>query len=240
MKRYLLLCVVALACTAQQTNTLFKSLTVTKDAPVAGQVLSSVAPNIGQVYHQFTVTSTGGFTCLTTYLQSYVEGSFDNNVWSRTNTFLTNAIFPDSSTAVRSYAAIGLYPYVRIHLYTYSTVNCNYAIQYAGGLAPPSIDIANTFVTYNTTISTNTTLLNVPSPYQYIIRVYGITMCSLVNATQTVTINDGSLNRAQYAIPANDCVVIPSDIFPLYEMYTLNANLSAAMNTSISVVYRYE
>ena len=77
--------------------------------------------------------NTGGFTCLTTYLQSYVEGSFDNNVWSRTNTFLTNAIFPDSSTAVRSYAAIGLYPYVRIHLYTYSTVNCNYAIQYAGG-----------------------------------------------------------------------------------------------------------
>ena len=65
-------------------------------------------------------------------------------------------------------------------------------------------------------------------------------MCSLVNATQTVTINDGSLNRAQYAIPANDCVVIPSDIFPLYDMYTLNANLSAAMNTSISVVYRYE
>ena len=81
----------------QQTNTLFRTLTVTKNSPVAGEAITNSAPNIGQVYHQFNVTASGA-GCVAKYFRSVVEGSFDNSVWSATNTFLTNIQFPSGTS----------------------------------------------------------------------------------------------------------------------------------------------
>ena len=227
----------------QQTNTLFRTLTVTKNSPVAGEAITNSAPNIGQVYHQFNVTASGS-GCVAKYFRSVVEGSFDNSVWSATNTFLTNIQFPSGTTAVRSYAAIGLYPYLRIHLYPYPVATCNFSVQYAGGLGPPTIDIANTFVVNSTTLSASGNIWNTADPYQSNYVVYGLNICSMTGAAQTVAFDNGTVTLATYSIPANDCLVISADIYPLftvnYGSTVFHATLSSATLTSFDIIYRME
>ena len=227
----------------QQTNTIFKTLTTTK---VGSEAISSTIPSIGQGYHQFTVNESGA-SCSGTYFWSVMEGSFDNSTWSQIPTTLTfnGGVLVNSSS--RNYAATGLYPYMRVHIYPYDVVNCSFSVSYAGSLYPPN----NSSTVFFPKTQRWTTIVNASgnlwttTAYMAQYTVYGVTACNLSSTANSIQFDD-NVSYVYFAIsvPAFGCSVVPvtpTQLFYVPNSATLlHVTLSSAVSTSLTIWYRQE
>ena len=173
MWRLILLLITGVICYAQQTSTIFQQV-VSDNHPCvnntcSGTILplpyeSAIMRPIGQANHAMSITLTDatGMTCTGGVVDWGMEYSFDNVAFTRFGDQTTTLNVNSDGQYTIVINAYGAYPYVRLKVRNFDTVNCVLTAAYSGVVAgQATISITGGPVTVTNT--PNVAVTNVPT-----------------------------------------------------------------------------
>ena len=265
MKTILLFAIACLPLNAQRSDTITQTLftSVVGVFPGAGQFQKIYVQNIGQPFHQLTVTVTDapGQTCVAPYTTESIEGSFDKNTFVTLPSRIATTL---STGHARTIQATGAYQWIRVNVVT-DKPTCAYSAFYSGNINPAILP--SPVYSANSTLAAQsfsglTARLNVgdgvtASPRFFIsdnlpdgqAALYGL-LISVTEPNTTITLKavafDGSLVSRMFgwsALPAGTQILLPvngSAYFVAPPNTKLVLDYGAATTASITAWSRLE